>query len=442
MERKYLNGAQSWLVPRSDFSASSPVFYRRFSDTPEGNGIGKETKESAEEGHGAQVLPQKPCKRTGSALIRETMFPPCNNAQSNDLPPGEQHQSVRKEVLCDIEGDEMSSQLKNCVRVYPHHLDSGGFFFAVIERMPRKPAISSSVGTNSSIVPKPVDQQPQKSTKWDGVSLPSKFPPAFLKPNQSGDPAIEKKFRDFLDFYGLVGVSGPQAGESEQAPFPVDNVVLTGGKKSLKFTLVSPDLASLCLGGARFTPIEAGLSLCWVDSQDEETLQPGTTQNSSRFTAAKWCLLDEAVPLVAQFAHKRTVKVGRRDFTALLEAGQLDLPHFAHLQTWCAGGVVVQLCECAPASTSSDPPKKTSPQSACKNRELSRERICSRCFQQLPSALVSCRLHCAGCDCISCSRDNSPGTNLRAASALLELLTEQKLASALSIGLKPDGAPS
>ena len=82
----YTQGSDNWIVPHPKFDAIAyqHVVYETFQDVP-------------------KELRQK--------VILPTMFPPSND-------------------------EDMKKSLKNCCRILPQHLDSGGFFCAIIERVP------------------------------------------------------------------------------------------------------------------------------------------------------------------------------------------------------------------------------------------------------------------------------------------------------------------
>ena len=130
----YLNGATHWSVPHPNFSSQNPTMFDRYEDVP--NEVRKH--------------------------VSPSMFPPttriCNpqtcqidlgedqeeHVQDND-PNHDDMESSRplNTLACERDSyslsfkdsEDLNSMLRNCCRILPQHLDSGGFFCAVIERV-------------------------------------------------------------------------------------------------------------------------------------------------------------------------------------------------------------------------------------------------------------------------------------------------------------------
>ena len=130
----YLKGATHWSVPHPNFSSDNPIMFDTYEDVP--NEVRK--------------------------LVVPSMFPPTTRisnpqtCQINHREDLEEHIQDNEPNHDDLESsrplsslacqrdtyslsfkhsEDLNSMLRNCCRILPQHLDSGGFFCAVIERV-------------------------------------------------------------------------------------------------------------------------------------------------------------------------------------------------------------------------------------------------------------------------------------------------------------------
>jgi hypothetical protein len=128
---QYTPGATSWIVPNPKFSATNQAFYHTYDDVP---------------------------SDVRKRHIQASMFPPrFRITREEDGAASAVESNVSSEIVDDVSenssgdksdgetigsGDYITKQdavrlekmLSNCCRILPQHLDSGGFFCAVIER--------------------------------------------------------------------------------------------------------------------------------------------------------------------------------------------------------------------------------------------------------------------------------------------------------------------
>ena len=135
----YKRGATSWVVPHPKFRADSPQTYQNFNDVPKN----LQSKDIV-----ASMFPPR-------TKLEEDMIPAFRRDDDWDHPEASKPRSsnaeddeINKKKIDPIEqarffGDILSESdisaleemLPNCCRILPQHLDSGGFFCAVIERI-------------------------------------------------------------------------------------------------------------------------------------------------------------------------------------------------------------------------------------------------------------------------------------------------------------------
>ena len=108
-EWRHSPGSTCWVVPDPKFEAeSNPIVYRSYDDVPAG-------------------------RRKGKGALLHSMF--CPKARKNALAhsaagdDGNNYDHLSEELATELE-----VTLPNTARILPHHLDSGGFFCALIER--------------------------------------------------------------------------------------------------------------------------------------------------------------------------------------------------------------------------------------------------------------------------------------------------------------------
>lgn len=304
-------GSSNWVVPDPNFTSTSPVTYREYSDLPAGRNLVRSMF--------------APTERTGKLL----------------------------------EEEKLAKALQNCARLLPQHLDGGGFFLALIERCESSETVAST-GTTSRTSPltsvKTVPTQNDGSIHKDvpksksivcvsaGPSCntmdPSKWRPSQYQ--RLFPPVPNDLLRCFTDFYGLLG-SSEEAVIAGVERFPVEALVMCGKSSSPVITLVSPSLAALYFGGAKFTPLEAGTGLVKMlptdkhqdtvhtagdeGSNSDHQVATKKERNSRRESreAALWGLFDEAADLVGHCCTRRKISVSRRDCVSLLSGLRLYL---------------------------------------------------------------------------------------------------------------------
>ena len=193
-------GAVDWLVPDPGFDASRPTMYAAYAEVPE------------------------PVRRKGSCRLTPSLFPPgkqqpgeaageaageeaaeggeaaADDARAADGEGvGDQEAGGGKEAatICDA---WVRQQLRHCGRLLPQHLDSGGFFVAVIERQQRQQAEQAAEQAQAKPQPLQPPPPPPQSAKakvpWQGKRLASAFSPYHQDPP-------EAVVGEFLRFYGL-----------------------------------------------------------------------------------------------------------------------------------------------------------------------------------------------------------------------------------------------
>lgn len=358
----YSPGATSWVVPDPQFTADRPVVYKTMQQVPE--------------------------ELRRRLLI--SMFPPRVKLDSDPRENGEKDRS-------DLENDvaRIEAMLPNCCRILPQHLDSGGFFCAVIERVaptcfaicyPKQRAAESISKTHHgriyhcgdvrtiqalvvhdkksgeevyyegwptleaaqqwlrqhsayvvgrsdtvSIMPE-VEQTISRKTGKDQNKSYEQAPiytPLFTSPH----PDL---VQEFLDFFGLL-TSAEQATDAGVERFPVEQLVAIGGgenavkvttcldtdlasnsackkkQKCFHLSLVSESIRSLYAGGAKFNPIEVGMSLCSVP------ILPEADFECKMDMRGRYGLLDEAVEFMGRCATKRIIALSKTEFMSLLD---------------------------------------------------------------------------------------------------------------------------
>jgi len=408
-------GAVDWVVPDSKFSAGSPIVYERYDDVPSGSRKGKGVPTRS-------MFPPKTrrCKVVGACSCQDRS----EEGASNDC-------------LNEALADDLEATLPNAARILPQHLDSGGFFCSLIERLEATyypvcldPEVNARMQHAKSIhhgkIYHPVQTARQirdmirasptsdgDATEadlrhvYDGVASlsaaqawlkkhgayvegvsdsPCALPPmkpvptativgedcnrTEKKPKPSGKssdgstpmytPIFKKPHSslvtEFMSFYGLCCDA-----------FPMENVVIVGGGeeadkvtsyievpvenescqtinnrhdadkkrrriKYLQLCLVSPTVRRINSGGAKFTPMECGLGLCYVPhiKDTAEAALVGSTffvadEKTSRRSAGRYALLDEATLLVGRYATKRVVILSRYQAIKLLSSSFLCL---------------------------------------------------------------------------------------------------------------------
>lgn len=452
---RYSRGSSSWVVPDPSFSHQKPVFYRHYDEVPD-------TRKSK------HILP--------------SMFPPQSRiayGESISNGGGESNGAVSKfssnrtgmedldskdeakhdEDVPLLSSDDVSAfeaMLPNCCRILPQHMDSGGFFCAVIERSspsfyavccPQQKGKADSEISNKyhgkiyrdvssprqlyrMIEPKKERGEEvfveghstlEGASKWLGqhgafvegrseVAIPvpeshngvqaDEQRPRLKKPKidptkneEPRQPLYTPLFQkpntqlvsEFCDFYGL-----PQGSlETQQAGvarFPVEDLVAIGGgakaplvttcvsldngdisnasgektqgrqQKYFRLVLVSKEIQTLHAGAAKFNPMEAGLTICWIpipgtaptqvqssEACHETTILGGDVKSplSRNERSGRYGLADEAANLVGRCATKRVFDLSRKDVIQLLSESVLqdmkDMPC-----SMSAGGVIVR----------------------------------------------------------------------------------------------------
>lgn len=407
--------AVDWVVPDSKFSSSSPIVYESYDDVPSGS-------------------------RNGKGVPIRSMFPPkirrCKGVGKCSCQDRSQ-EGTSNDCLNEALADDLEATLPNAARILPQHLDSGGFFCALIERFkatyypvcldPEATArMRHAKSTHHGKIYHPVQEARQirdmirssptsdsdateevlrhiyegvaslsAAQAWlrkhaayvEGVSdSPCALPPmepvpttrivgedgnrTEKKPKPSGEssdgstpmytPIFKKPhsslITDFMSFYGLCSDVFPMenvviVGGGEEAdkvtsyievPVPVENESCQANRhdtdkkrqriKYLQLCLVSPTVRRINSGGAKFTPMECGLGLCYVPhikDTAEATVVESTSfvaeEKTNRRSAGRYALLDEATAVVGWHATKRVVILSRYQAIKLLSSSFLCL---------------------------------------------------------------------------------------------------------------------
>lgn len=137
---RYLPGATRWSVPHPKFSHERPLSYRLYDQVPDeisnrhvfptmfppgtrvkANGNAAVALESGGWIVGNESFGTRPGGRVGDDA---------SNASS-----GARNYQTEGDVLSDVDAARLERMLPNCCRILPQHLDSGGFFCAIIERV-------------------------------------------------------------------------------------------------------------------------------------------------------------------------------------------------------------------------------------------------------------------------------------------------------------------
>ena len=352
----YSPGATCWVVPDPKFTAGSPRVYQTLEQVPE-------------------------------AIRRRlpiSMFPPRSRQEADDLLESASQYNGNLEM--DVA--KMEAMLPNCCRILPPHLDSGGFFCAIIERVaPNFFAICYPKQRDAQLVSKThhgriyhcsevasiqklveADKKSDEEVYYEGwptveaaqqwliqhsAFVLDRSEKAIAKPDRevqqtntrkAGDDMHHKSYQrtpiytplfspphpslvqEFVDYFGLFTTS-EEAADAGVERFPVEQLVTIGGgenvanvtscwnvdaatnptavikkQKVFRLTLVSESVRSLYAGGAKFNPIEVGMSLCSVSVM-----------------TGQYGLIDEAVEFMGRCATKRIVALSKTECMQLLE---------------------------------------------------------------------------------------------------------------------------
>lgn len=433
---QYSAGASTWVVPHPKFKADSQIVYKSINEVP------KELRKK-------DVLP--------------SMFPPGTRTESNLAFNGDnKEQELEKlkfygDLLADSDAKQIEQMLTNCCRILPQHMDSGGFFCAIIERVRpvyypvncplqrEKKKLSSahhgriyypveSVGQIREVVDD--DKARGNEVFFEGVAtfeLAQKWlikHGAYVKgrsekatsiPDQNANNSKEQKisfkgdrvqkpernydrkpiytplFRfphpdllaEFSTFFGLC-TNQQEAIVAGVEPFSMDNIIVIGGgaaatdvkscldpseahiegqlgekhpkRRFLQLAWVSNVIRSLFAGGAKFSPMDAGLTLCWVPvpgtyrkranmcKQDEKSMKSTEKRSKAKHTdnsddeieteitnleqednasrperSGRYGLLDEAVEFVGLYATRRIIALTKAESLHLLQSFALEL---------------------------------------------------------------------------------------------------------------------
>lgn len=343
-------GASSWVVPDPKFSADYPRVYQTLQQVPE------------------ELRRRLPV----------SMFPPRSRQEADLLASGDEEMDITA----------IEAMLPNCCRILPQHLDSGGFFCAIIERVvpnyfavcyPKQRAVESISKTHHGRIYHCGDvasiqalvQADKKSNEevyyegWPTVEAAQQWlrqhsayvvgrsEMATAMPDREVQPSIARidgigtaksyqrtpiytplftpphpaLVQEFLNFFGLCTATEEAAGAGVER-FPVEHLVMIGGgesastvttclniddsatdstavtkkQKVFRLTLISESVRSLYAGGAKFNPIEIGMSLCSVSVM-----------------TGQYGLFDEAVEFIGRCATKRIIPLSKQECIQLLE---------------------------------------------------------------------------------------------------------------------------
>ena len=186
--------------------------------------------------------------------------------------------------------------------------------------------------------------------------------------------------QEFCDFFGLF-TDQQRAADAGVECFPVDRLVITGGgddaygvttclnpeqahteirrdenclredtcstaqrneqkvhrrRRYMQLTIVSKEIQSLFKGGAKFSPMETGLSLCWVPipglcRADNHTGSKEKGNESSddpigrAVRSGRYGLLDEGTEFLGKYATRRVVALTQSEALELIESSFLSL---------------------------------------------------------------------------------------------------------------------
>lgn len=216
---------------------------------------------------------------------------------------------------------------------------------------------------SSLLPPKEWYNQHHKTSKKDPIYTPLLQPP---------HPDL---VAEFVDFFGLkCCAEDAQANGVER--FPVEQLVVFGGgeqavhvttnqmgqeyelidealktnskvegkkTKFFQMTLVSNEIRSLFSGGAKFNPMETGLTLCWVPLT---TLIPSNSLTRAE-RSGRYGLMDEAADFIGKCATRRLLTLSIDESIELLDKGKLPATRF-----WVdlpSEGAIVGVCKTSEA---------------------------------------------------------------------------------------------
>jgi 16S rRNA C967 or C1407 C5-methylase (RsmB/RsmF family) len=248
----------------------------------------------------------------------------------------------------------------------------------------------------------------KRKRTWDKAPL---YTPMYRSPN----PSLSS---ELCDFFGLC-TDDQTAARAGVDRFPLENLVVMGGgdsapdietcldpdvahvkiseigdndgnvqakkyprRRFLQLALVSQEIRSLFAGGAKFSPIEAGLALCWVpipgrwrrpinsktnyslEAQTEQVACADTTNprdddagneekcnfvvkseesaTSRSEKSGRYGLLDEAAELIGNCATRRIVALTKAECLQLLESSFLELNHVTSKVEYASNPSVVE----------------------------------------------------------------------------------------------------
>jgi 16S rRNA C967 or C1407 C5-methylase (RsmB/RsmF family) len=426
---EYSPGATHWMVPHPNYKEDHPIVYKSMDEVP-------------------KALHKKD--------IRPTMFPVSTRKESSWTFDGEHQEANEEEALKNLKlyGDVLSDKdalaleamLPNCCRILPQHLDSGGFFCAILERAiavyyavccplqrhkespdsdhhgriyhpvgsvrEMRAALATEKAANGEEVYFEGVATLELAQRWlqkhgayvkgrseEPIALPD---PPIVRPTDdeasSTTPVkdvctkrVQKTWAkkpiytplfpsphpdlvaEFCDFFGLCQTE-QEAKTAGVERFPVDQIVLLGGgenatqvttcldpdqahvedanggrkRRFLQLTLVSEEVRSIFAGGAKFTPIEAGLALCWVavpglyrtvakqwsetesyadDVDDAEVVISNKPEDTSSRAekSGRYGLMDEGAECIGSFATQRLLALSKTECIELLETSTLEL---------------------------------------------------------------------------------------------------------------------
>ena len=452
----YAKGAANWVVPH-------PQFGKKQSD---GTEI-RDTFDSIDQ------VPAKLLKKE----VSPSMFPPRDRTETNvrSMLEDKNNEDVEKklgnarfygELLSDHDIMRFQEMLPNCARILPQHLDSGGFFCAIIERLapeyyavcyPFLRNVSRTTTTKSEDDYKyhgriltnvtsskhlrqlvAHDKRPSDEVVTEGVPtmelavewlkqhsayksglseqiivIPSSDEPAtdgdgnfdqdeevqkrekvFPSPRKNWtyrdplytrllEPPHPSLVAEFCDFWGF-STDPAQAESAGVEVFPADRLVVTCGgddafdvetcqdpnlahrlvernaalpddnikvhrkRRFFQLVLVSDPVWNLFKGGAKFSPTQVGLGLCWVpipgyyyagerprpsqlddEMNGNKQYEPSVVRcediSSRAAHSGRFGVLDDAAEYIGQRATKRVLALTQQQALELLTKSTLDL---------------------------------------------------------------------------------------------------------------------
>jgi 16S rRNA C967 or C1407 C5-methylase (RsmB/RsmF family) len=453
----YSPGTSHWVVPDPRFSHNNQLFYNMYDEVPEQFKM-KNIVPSMFPPRSRIVEENKIV--TGNEILTERTTQN-ENANQEVFARDLTSECVERRKAYQLTKDETSvlgRYLRNCCRILPQHLDSGGFFCAVIERSspsfyaiccPRHKGkgnrelsrsfhgrIYQGVAAPQQIremiareseneedcfieghstlegaikwlhqhgsfvqfrseraTPMPIADDVTESVDRDNIPslenmkvgttnskpLQPLFTPLFQQPH----PQL---LNEFCDFYGLCQDS-EHAIKAGVERFPVEHIIIVGGgsksaslttcmplvganqssiesnrsssrhQKFVRLALVSREIQSLFAGAAKFNPMEAGLTICWIPLTDNASkasisIQPesrrqtlsgdGTDKSLPRNErSGRYGLADQAAELVGRCATKRVVELPVQDVIQLLSEYFIEESKNIPIGL-SAGGVIVR----------------------------------------------------------------------------------------------------